>query len=229
MRSSIPTFLCQNHDFQYWYLFSGLRLTTAVGLPNNSTMTCFPLRLVFASLMFLLAVPSGALPTIPNITTLSGPTNSSLNRILSHCYTPDSQGTPGIKPVDPKDCTDALSVLVRTQDFTKRFRFSRNPRAQAVKVPIGWQKTADSDCRIVVTCMNDRDTSVFRLADVAQVARRIIDHCVDEPDPHGRYPLLQWGGVSGISEAETFYVAVAKPIRPELGLGDRNLSVIETG
>ena len=77
--------------------------------------------------------------------------------------------------------------------------------------------------------MNDRDTAVFRLADVAQVARRIIDRCVDEPDPHGRYPLLKWGGVSGISAEETFYVAVAKPIRPELGLEGANLTLIETG
>ena len=98
----------------------------------------------------------------------------------------------------------------------------------ARKVPIGWQKTAESDCRIVVTCMNDRDTEEFRLADVAQVARRIIDHCIDEPDPHGRYPLLQWGGVSGIGEG-TFYVAVAKPVRHKLELGGANLSVIETG
>ena len=94
-------------------------------------------------------------------------------------------------------------------------------------VPIGWQKTTESDCRIVITCMNDRDTAEFRLADVAQVARRIIDHCIDEPDPHGRYPVLKWGGISGITE--TFYVAVAKPIRPGLVLEGTNLSVIETG
>ena len=96
-------------------------------------------------------------------------------------------------------------------------------------VPIGWQKTRDSDCRIIVTCMNDRDTAEFRLADVAQVAKQIIDNCVDVPDPHGRYPLLRWGGISGVSTEETFYVAVAKPIRNVRGLEDANLSLIETG
>ena len=99
----------------------------------------------------------------------------------------------------------------------------------ARKIPIGWQKTADAGCRIVVTCMNDRDTAEFRLADVAQLARRIIDNCVDVPDPHGRYPLLRWGGISGLDGEETFYVAVAAPIRPGLELGYANLSVIETG
>ena len=99
----------------------------------------------------------------------------------------------------------------------------------ARKVPIGWQKTAEAQCRIVVTCMNDRDTAEFRLADVAQVARRIIEHCVDTPDPHGRYPLLQWGGISGIDGEDTFYVAVARPIRHGLELGNANLSLIETG
>ena len=200
-----------------------------MALPNDLTMTCSPLWLVFASLMLLLALPSSAFSTDPNITTLSAPIKSSLNAFQSHCYTPDSPGTPGIKPVDTQDCTAALSVLVRTRDFAKPFRFSRNPRAMARLLPIGWQKFAQSDCRIVVTCMNDHDTAVFRLADVAQVARQIIDNCVDKPDPLGRYPLLRWGGVSGVSAEDSFYVAVAKPIRAELELGFANLSVIETG
>ena len=198
-----------------------------MGISHDSTMTCSPRWLVFASHMFLLALPSRAFSTNPNVPTLSVPINSSLNELVSHCYTPDSPGAHSIEPVDPQDCTDALSALVRTKDFTKRFRFSKTA-AMAVTVPLAWQSTRDSDCRIIVSCTNDLDTAEFRLADVAQVAKSIIDNCVYVPDPHGRYPLLRWGGISGVSTKETFYVAVAKPIRDGRELENADLSLIET-
>lgn len=86
----------------------------------------------------------------------------------------------------------------------------------AVKVPTGWQLGPNADCRIIINCQNDRDTAIFRYADVAQIARRIIDNCVDQPDPFERFPMLKWGGVDGIKGEETFYVAVARPLRPVL-------------
>ena len=85
---------------------------------------------------------------------------------------------------------------------------------------------ADATCRIIINCQNDRDTAVFRYADVAQLARMILDNCVDKPDPFGRYPLLKWGGVHGIMGEETFYVAVARPILHGLELEVTNRTVL---
>lgn len=180
---------------------------------------CFPLRLVFAPFLLFLALHTKATPTTPSNYNSLVTVNSSFNAIVSHCYTPEGQDTPNIQPVNLKACTEALAVLVRTPAFTTRFRFSKNPRAMAKSLPTGWQMGDDANCRIIVNCENDRDTAVFRYADIAQVARRIIDNCVDKPDPYGRFPLLKWGGASGVLGEETFYVAVAKPIRPtRLGL-----------
>ena len=155
--------------------------------------------------------------------------NSTSNAIQSHCYSPDNPETPGIQPVDLKSCNDALAVLVRTPDFTTRFRFSRNPRAMAIKIPTGWLMGQDGKCRIIINCQNDRDTGVFRYADIAQKARRIIDNCVNHPDPFGHYPMLNWGGVDGILGEDTFYVAVAKPMTSLSGVEIVNLSVLGSG
>lgn len=53
--------------------------------------------------------------------------------------------------------------------------------------------------------------------------------CVDNPDPHGRLPMLKWGGVASLKNERTFYVAVARPIRPELGIEVANRTVITGG
>lgn len=187
------------------------------------------LRLVFASLLPFLALHSNASLTTPKNLDSLVTFNSSSNAILAHCYTPEGAETPGILPVDLESCREALQVLVRTPDFATYFRFSKNPRAMAMKVPAGWQLGADAACRIIVTCQNDRDTAIFRYADVAQGARRILDNCVDKPDPFGRYPLLKWGGVHGIKGGETFYVAVARPIVPGLELEVTNKTVFADG
>lgn len=99
----------------------------------------------------------------------------------------------------------------------------------ARKIPTGWQLGTQSECRIIVNCENDRDTAVFRYADVAYIARKIIDNCVDKPDPFERYPLLKWGGVHGISGEETFYVAIARPLNPALDGKIANVTVIASG
>ena len=88
---------------------------------------------------------------------------------------------------------------------------------------------AEAGCRIIVTCQNDRDTAIFRFADVARVARRIIDNCVDKPDPFERFPLLRWGGVAGIQGEDTFYVAVARPISRTLEIEVANTTVVPSG
>ena len=177
-----------------------------------------PLGLALAVHLHLLAPLSNAFPTTQGDQNSLVMVNSSLNAVISHCYTPDSSETPGIQPVNLKACQDALKILVHTPDFTTRFRFSKNPRAMAKEVPMGWQPGSNADCRIVINCYNDHDSAVFRFADVARGAKRIIENCVDKPDPHGRYPSLQWGGVTDINGEETFYVAVARPLQPQLGV-----------
>ena len=54
----------------------------------------------------------------------------------------------------------------------------------------------------MVSCANDRDTSAFRLADVALKARAIITECVN-----GR--VLSYGGIVGVGDVPSFYVSVA--------------------
>lgn len=184
----------------------------------------FEICLIFVSLLLLLALPSNASKDQNSPVTF----NSSSNPIIPHCYVPEGQDTPGIISTDLKACKDALAVLIRTPDFTTRFRFSRNPRAMAKIIPTGWQLGTESECRIIVNCQNDRDTAIFRYADVARIAKGIIDNCVDKPDPFGRYPLLKWGGVDGIQGEETFYVAVARPLSAAEGEA-ANKTVIASG
>ena len=155
--------------------------------------------------------------------------NSSVNAIERLCYTPDRELTRHFKPVELQSCNDALRLLVHQRDYTTSFRFSRNPRAQALELPRGWQLGDHALCRIIVSCENDRDTAIFRYADVAQVARRIIDHCVEKPDPQGRYPLLKWGGIEGLNGEQTFFVAVARPLRSRLETGVANGTVLTGG
>lgn len=173
---------------------------------------CFSFSLAFTSLLLVFALHSNGSPTSRDQNSLVT-FNSTFNEISSHCYTPDGGDTPHVQPVDLKACKDALAVLIHTPDFATRFRFSKNPRAMAKSLPTGWQLGTGAICRIVVNCQNDKDSAVFRYADVAQIARSIIDNCVEKPDPHGRFPLLKWGGIRGITGEETFYVAVARPLR----------------
>ena len=186
---------------------------------------CFPFHLVLAVLLLVYALQSNAVPTKPGTHSSLVLLNSSINAILPHCYTPDSLDTPGVQPVNLQACKDALHVLVRQPHFAQLYRFSRNPRAQATQIPLGWQLGTEADCRIVVNCMNDHDSAIFRYADVAQVAKQIIDDCVDKPDPHERVPLFKWGGVRGLKDENTFYVAVAKPIRSVLASDGANGTV----
>lgn len=183
---------------------------------NIMIQAWFSPHMVFVSLL-LIAVHSDALPSTPSNQDSLVMSNSSTNAVMAHCYTPDSQDTPGIEPVGLTSCRNALAVLVQTPEFTTRFYFSRNPskisRHLALKLPVGWQLGDDAVCRIVINCLNAEDTAVFRFADVAQGAKRIIENCVDRPDPYGRFPLLNWGGVERIGGEEDFYVAVARPLR----------------
>ena len=188
--------------------------------------SCFPLHLVLAVLLLVHALQSNAVPIKPGTHSSLVLVNSSINAIMPHCYTPDSHDTPGIQPVNLQACKDALHVLVRQPHFTVLSRFSRNPRAQATKIPLGWQLGQIADCRIVVNCMNDHDSAIFRYADIAQVAKKIIDDCVDKPDPDERVPLFKWGGVKGLKDENTFYVAVARPIQPLLGSDGANGTVV---
>ena len=187
---------------------------------------CFSLHLP-AVLLLVHALQSNAVPTKPGTHNSLGLFNSSINApILPQCYIPGSPTTPGIQPVNLRACKDALYVLVRQPHFTQRWRFSRNPRAQARKLPLGWQLGTGAECRIVVSCHNEHDSAIFRLADVAQLARQIIDRCVDKPDPHGRVPVFKWGGVTTLTDELTFYVAVARPNEVPLGSDGANGTVV---
>ena len=188
--------------------------------------SCFPLHLGLAVLLLVHALQSNAVPTKPRTHNSLVLFNSSINAIMPHCYTPDSHDTPGIQPVNLQACKDALHVLVRQPHFAVGYRFSRNPRAQANRIPLGWQLGEYADCRIVVNCENDHDSAIFRYADIAQVAKKIIDDCVDKPDPDERVPLFKWGGVKGLKDENTFYVAVARPIRSVLGSDGANGTVV---
>ena len=187
-----------------------------------------PLHLILASLLTALALQSDASPTASRSDNRLVMFNSSLDMIISHCYTPDGADTPGIQPVETDSCNAALKTLVHTPDYTTPFRFSRNPRTLSKRLPTGWQFGDKARCRIVVNCENDRDSAVFRFADVAPIAKKIMDHCVYKPDTHGRYPILKWGGVDRMEglETENFYVAVARPLEND---GMANGTVVAGG
>ena len=193
--------------------------------PHSATApVCLSYRLTITSLLLVFALHSNGSPTISRNQDSLVTFNSTINDIIPHCYTPEGADTPHVQPVDLKACKDALAVLVQTPDFTTRFRFSKNPRAMARKLPTGWQMGTGSTCRIVVNCQNDKDSAVFRYADIAQVARMIIDNCVEKPDPYERFPMLKWGGIHGLLGEETFYVAVARPLRSVVALAGTNLT-----
>ena len=186
----------------------------------------FPLQLP-AVLLLVHALQSNAVPTNPGTHDSLVLLNSSINaEIVHHCYTPDSQQSPGMQPVNLDACKDALHVLVRQPNFADRYRFSRNPRAQAIKIPLGWQLGTHAQCRIVVNCINDHDSAIFRFADIAQVARQIIDECVDKPNPHEGVPVFKWGGVNRLKDESTFYVAVARPVQTVMGSDGVNGTVV---
>ena len=130
-----------------------------------------------------------------------------LNRIVYHCFTPDT--SPNIGEANSKDCRDTLLLLARSPDFTTPMRFSKNPRS-GVKVPRGWRS---GDCLIFVSCENDRDSYTFRFADVLVVAKRIVDNCVGTTVTE-KWGILRWGGVDILGDSETFYVSVGKPFAP---------------
>lgn len=200
-----------------------IRMTTTL---NTIAPKSFPFHLVFALLLLVLALHSNASSIISRNTNSLVTFNSSFNGIIPHCYSPEGSDTPNIQPVARKACRDALAVLVKAPDFTTPFRFSKNPRAMARELPAGWQSGIGATCRIVVNCLNDKDSAVFRFADVAQIAGKIIDNCVERPDPSGRFPMLEWGGIHGISGDDTFYVAVARPRNSVLSVEGMNVTEI---
>lgn len=130
--------------------------------------------------------------------------NSSLNEVIPHCF--DQVSHPGIGFTNAADCNRALEGLIRQPGFTTLYRFSKNPRrADVVKVPMGWGAGA---CVIFVSCSNTRDTDVFRYADVAYEARKIIKKCIDDKTEE------PYGGLNEVGLYGTFYVSVGRPVNP---------------
>ncbi|KAF6220048.1 hypothetical protein HO133_003873 [Letharia lupina] len=156
---------------------------------------------IYGLLMLLSTLVSRVTPTLADLSP-SATTNSS-NRIVPHCFTPDTSA--GIGETNLKDCRDALVVLASNPDFTVPMSFSKNHR-RGHKIPRGW---ASGDCVIFVSCANDRDAYTFRFADVLVVAKRLVDTCVGRNA--GKWGFLKWGGVDILGNSETFYVSVGRP------------------
>ncbi|CAF9941661.1 MAG: hypothetical protein HETSPECPRED_003843, partial [Heterodermia speciosa] len=131
---------------------------------------------IIQTLLTTLSLLPSLLPTTQALPPLTHPLPTSntstvpLTDVIPHCFTPTSH--PGIGLTNPSDCNLALTQLIRQPDFTTLFRFSKNPRrADVVKLPKGWGAGA---CVIFVSCSNTVDVDVFRYADVAYEARRVI-------------------------------------------------------
>ena len=148
----------------------------------------------------------GAQPSLPAL-------NASTNEVHLHCF------TPGLHPERPltnvNDCKNALALMVLEPNFITPYRFSKNSRRfDVIPVPKGW---TSGDCIIFVSCENDRDTDVFRLADVAGQARKIIQACVEgQATPHG--------GINGVGTVGTFYVSVGKPLNARVSSTSRRVA-----
>ncbi|KAK0508067.1 hypothetical protein JMJ35_009151 [Cladonia borealis] len=151
---------------------------------------------VLLSVLYVNSEPSSdPLEVLTSNSTSIGSSNST-NDIELRCFTPASARF----PLNPADCSVAFMQIVLTPGFRVVYRFSKNlRRLDAVKLPKGWTQ---GDCIIMVSCANDRDTSAFRLSDVAHAARAIINQCVVGRD-------LSYGGIVGVSDVPSFYVSVA--------------------
>lgn len=117
-----------------------------------------------ALLVFFSSTFAATTGTQPAFLALNGTTN----RIVPHCYTPASLA--GVQETNPRDCRDAMEILIRQPDFSTFFSFSKNTR-RGIKLPRGW---ISGRCIIFLSCENDRDAHTMRFADVARVARSII-------------------------------------------------------
>jgi hypothetical protein len=93
-------------------------------------------------------------------------------------------------------------MMVLLPNFIIPYRFSKNKRRfDIIPLPKGW---GTQDRIIFISCENDRDVDVFRLADVARQARNIIQNCVEGG-------ITPYGGIEGVESVGSFYVSVGKP------------------
>ena len=145
-----------------------------------------------------------SLPSNPHYrisSTTQPPLDASQLSTNPFCFNPTSH--PGIVTTNAVDCDRALGVLVRQPHFATPFKFSKHssPFFDVILLPKGW---GSGECVIFVSCANKEDTEIFRYADVARIARRVITDCVkDNPVPYG--------GLEEIGSAGTFYVSVGRP------------------
>ena len=106
---------------------------------------------------------------------------------------------------------------MREPGFTTPYIFSRTPRFGVQTLPKRWKS---GECLIYVSCINDHDVDVFRFADVAHQALKVIEACVDVQEPR-----LPWGGVEALGTVGSFYVSLGGPIQIVSG----NLSDVGVG
>ena len=190
---------------------SGTLLSNSTDSPRASTVSGIMLPAVETTVLltaiFLFPIlfpnaqarPSGALDQ-----QLPALSNTSLNEVIPHCFNQVSH--PGIGFTNAADCNRALEGLIRQPGFTTFYRFSKNPRrADVIKVPKGWGAGA---CVIYVSCSNTMDSDVFRYADVAYEARKVIKKCIREKIEE------PYGGLNEVGLYGTFYVSVGRPVAP---------------
>ena len=190
---------------------SGTPLSNSTDSSRASTVSAIMLQAV-ETIVLLIAI--SFFPTLfPNAQALPSGTldqqlpalsNTSLNEVIPHCFNQVSH--PGIGFTNAADCNRALEGLIRQPGFTTLYRFSKNPRrADVIKVPKGWGAGA---CVIFVSCSNTRDSDVFRYADVAYEARKVIKKCISDEIEE------PYGGLNEVGLYGTFYVSVGRPVAP---------------
>ena len=178
------------------------KASTILGMMLQAVKTAIIAVLFLFPTLFLNAQarPSGALDQqLP-----AALSNGSLNEVIPHCFNQESH--PGIGFTNAADCNRALAGLIRQPGFTTLYRFSKNPRrADVIKVPKGW---GAGECVIFVSCSNAGDTDVFRYADIAYEARKVIKKCIDEETEE------PYGGLNEVGLYGSFYVSVGRPVNP---------------
>ena len=127
--------------------------------------------------------------------------SNATNEVILHCFSPEVY--PERLALNATDCPTAMLKLVLTPNFNIPYKFSKNTRRfDSHKLPMGWWHES---CIIMLSSSNDWDTAVFRLADVANRARAIINVCVNGQ-------AVTYGGIVGmLSDVPSFYVSVGGP------------------
>ena len=145
--------------------------------------------------------PNPLPPESPSSVSGSIRSSNATNEVILHCFSPEIY--PERLPLNATDCPKAMLELVLSPNFNTPHKFSKNTRRfDTHRLPMGWWH---GNCIIMLSSSNDWDTAVFRLADVANRARSIINVCINGQ-------AVTYGGIVGmLSDVPSFYVSVGAP------------------